>query len=93
MVDLTNVGTLFAFVLVCIGVCVLRFKVPDRPRPFRVPLGPFVLPALGALACLGLIVYLPPTSWLRFFAWLVVGLALYALYGAHHSRLRQRAQA
>ena len=93
MVDLTNVGTLFAFVLVCIGVCVLRFKVPDRPRPFRVPLGPFAIPALGAAACLGLIVYLPPTSWLRFVAWLVVGLALYALYGARHSRLRQRAQA
>jgi len=89
MVDLTNVGTLFAFVLVCIGVTVLRFKVPDRPRPFRVPLGPFVIPTLGAAACLGLIVYLPPTSWMRFIFWLMAGLVFYALYGARHSRLRQ----
>jgi APA family basic amino acid/polyamine antiporter len=90
MVDLTNVGTLFAFVLVCIGVSVLRFKQPDRPRPFRVPLGPLVIPVVGALSCLGLIVYLPPTSWMRFVVWLVIGLVLYAAYGAWHSRLRQR---
>jgi basic amino acid/polyamine antiporter, APA family len=93
MVDLTNVGTLFAFVLVCIGVSVLRFKVPDRPRPFRVPFGPFVIPLLGALACLGLIVYLPATSWWRFVAWLSAGLVFYALYGSRHSRLRERAKA
>jgi basic amino acid/polyamine antiporter, APA family len=92
MVDLTNVGTLFAFVLVCVGVSVLRFRVPDRPRPFRVPLGPLVIPILGAAACLGLIVYLPSTSWKRFVAWLVAGLVLYALYGVRHSRLRQHDQ-
>ncbi len=66
--------------------------MPDRPRPFRVPFGPFVVPALGALSCLGLIAYLPPTSWLRFVVWLVIGLVLYALYGVRHSRLRQRGE-
>src|SRR6185295_19302119 len=51
MVDLTNVGTLFAFILVCIGITILRFKDPTRPRPFRVPLGPRVVPMLGAVSC------------------------------------------
>ena len=89
MVDLTNIGTLSAFVLVCIGVSILRFKMPDRPRPFRVPFGPVLIPALGALSCMGMIAYLPRTSWLRFGIWLVVGLVVYALYGYRHSRLRE----
>jgi APA family basic amino acid/polyamine antiporter len=87
MVDLTNIGTLFAFLLVCLGVIVLRFKEPDRERPFRVPLGPVLLPALGVASCVFLAVYLPPTSWMRFFAWLAVGLIVYASYGYRHSRL------
>jgi basic amino acid/polyamine antiporter, APA family len=81
MVDLTNVGTLFAFVLVSIGVVILRVRDPGRRRPFRVPFGPILVPALGGLSCLGLIAYLPPTSWARFFGWLVVGLIVYAAYG------------
>jgi APA family basic amino acid/polyamine antiporter len=89
MVDLTNIGTLFAFVLVCVGITILRFKDPNRARPFRVPFGPILLPALGALSCVGLIAYLPPTSWLRFFLWLLVGLAVYFAYGFRHSRLRK----
>jgi APA family basic amino acid/polyamine antiporter len=89
MVDLTNVGTLFAFVVVCVGVAVLRFRSPAAVRPFRVPFGPLLVPALGVLSCAGLIAYLPPTSWLRFVAWLVAGLVVYALYGYRHSRLRQ----
>jgi APA family basic amino acid/polyamine antiporter len=88
MVDLTNIGTLFAFVLVCVGIIVMRFREPGRPRPFRVPLGPLLVPALGMLSCLLLVAYLPPASWLRFIGWLVVGLAVYAAYGFRHSRLR-----
>jgi APA family basic amino acid/polyamine antiporter len=87
MVDLTNIGTLFAFILVCIGICVLRFKDPKRERPFRVPFGPFLLPGLGFLSCLGLAAYLPPTSWWRFLAWLLLGLVLYFSYGFRNSRL------
>ncbi len=86
MVDLTNIGTLFAFVLVCAGIVVLRVKEPDRPRPFRVPGGVF-LPILGVLSCLYLMYYLPPTSWLRFAAWLNVGFVIYVGYGSVHSRL------
>jgi APA family basic amino acid/polyamine antiporter len=92
MVDLTNIGTLFAFILVCIGVIVLRVKDPARPRPFRVPLG-LVLPVLGVAGCLFLIVYLPPTSWLRFAAWLNVGILVYVGYGSVTSRLTGRALA
>jgi len=86
MVDLTNIGTLFAFILVCIGIIVLRVKDPDRHRPFRVP-GGIVLPILGTIGCLGLIYYLPPTSWLRFAAWLNVGFLIYVGYSSVHSRL------
>jgi APA family basic amino acid/polyamine antiporter len=89
MVDLTNIGTLSAFLLVCIGVSILRFKLPDRPRPFRVPFGPVLIPALGALSCIGMIRYLPSTSWIRFGVWLVVGLVVYAFYGYRHSLLRE----
>jgi APA family basic amino acid/polyamine antiporter len=88
MVDLTNIGTLFAFMLVCIGIMILRVKDPHRERSFRVPGGAFFLPTLGALSCIGLAVYLPPTSWMRFFGWLAVGLCVYFLYGVRHSRLR-----
>jgi basic amino acid/polyamine antiporter, APA family len=85
--DLTNIGTLFAFMLVSIGVLVLRYKEPERPRPFRVP---FVWPVcvLSALGCLFIMKGLPDTAWERFGIWLVVGLALYFLYGFKHSRLR-----
>jgi APA family basic amino acid/polyamine antiporter len=89
MVDLTNIGTLSAFLLVCIGVSILRFRMPDRPRPFRVPFGPILIPALGVLSCVGMIAYLPRTSWVRFGVWLVVGLVVYTLYGYRHSHLRE----
>lgn len=89
MVDLTNIGTLFAFILVCAGVIVLRYKEPARPRPFRVPGGPIV-PILGILSCLYLIYYLPSTSWLRFAAWLNLGLVVFVVYGSVHSRLTGR---
>lgn len=86
MVDLTNIGTLFAFILVSIGIIVLRVKDPDRRRPFRVP-GGMILPILAIIGCIGLIAYLPPTSWLRFTAWLNIGFLIYLAYGTVHSRL------
>ncbi len=89
MVDLTNIGTLFAFILVCAGIIVLRVKDPARHRPFRVPFG-LVIPILGIVSCLYLIYFLPPTSWLRFAAWLNFGFVIYVGYGAVHSRLTGR---
>ena len=85
--DLTNIGTLFAFILVCIGVCVLRKTSPDRPRPFRVPLVPWV-PIIGMVMCAALMLSLTVLTWLRFFGWLVIGLVIYFCYGVFHSRLR-----
>jgi APA family basic amino acid/polyamine antiporter len=90
MVDLTNIGTLFAFILVCIGITIMRVKDATRPRPFRVPFGPYLVPGLGVLSCAGLIYYLPPSSWIRFFAWLGVGAVIYLAYGFSHSRLHGR---
>ena len=90
MVDLTNIGTLFAFVLVCIGIIVLRYKDPTRTRPFRVPLGPWLLPSLGALSCVFLMYYLPPASWWRFVGWLVLGLSIYTAYGYTRSAVGQK---
>ena len=89
MVDLTNIGTLFAFILVCMGIIVLRVREPERPRPFKVP-GGMVIPLLGIVSCLYLIYYLPPTSWLRFAAWLNLGFVIYVGYGSVHSRLTGR---
>ena len=85
--DLTNIGTLFAFALVCSGVLVLRVKEPERPRPFKVPFVWVVAP-LGAAACLFIMVGLPYQAWERFAIWLVIGIALYFAYGYSHSRLR-----
>jgi APA family basic amino acid/polyamine antiporter len=88
MVDLTNIGTLFAFILVCAGITVLRFREPGRARPFRVPFGPVLVPLLGLASCVMLIAYLPPTSWMRFFGWLVAGLIVYGGYGYRRSLRR-----
>jgi APA family basic amino acid/polyamine antiporter len=87
VVDLTNIGTLFAFVLVSIGVIVLRVAEPDRHRPFRVPFVP-VTPLISVVACLYLMFKLPRLTWERFGVWLLVGLVIYFLYGVRHSRLR-----
>jgi APA family basic amino acid/polyamine antiporter len=84
--ELTNIGTLFAFLLVALGVIALRVREPHRPRPFRCPGYP-VTPVLAALACLALIAGLPATNWWRFAIWLAVGLVIYAGYGAKRSRL------
>ena len=89
MVDLTNIGTLFAFILVCLGIMILRIKDPDRERPFRVPGGTYLMPILGVISCMILAVYLPPKSWWRFVYWLGAGLVVYVTYGYRHSRLRR----
>jgi APA family basic amino acid/polyamine antiporter len=91
MVDLTNIGTLFAFVLVCLGITILRFRDPGRRRTFRVPFGPILLPGMGLLSCIGLALYLPPASWWRFVLWLAIGLVVYFCYGFWHSKLRAAA--
>jgi APA family basic amino acid/polyamine antiporter len=76
---------LFAFVLVSIGVLVLRRTRPDLPRAFRVPLVPF-LPIVSALACLYLMLNLPADTWIRFVVWMAIGFGLYFVYGRGHSR-------
>jgi APA family basic amino acid/polyamine antiporter len=85
LANLVNIGTLFAFVLVSIGVIVLRRTRPELPRAFRVPLMP-VLPIASALACLWLMLNLPGDTWLRFAGWMAVGFVLYFSYGRRRSR-------
>jgi APA family basic amino acid/polyamine antiporter len=86
LLELTNIGTLFAFAMVCGSVLILRYTQPNAPRPFRVPLSPFV-PVLGILLCLLLMLSLPAQNWYRLFGWMAIGLVLYFLYGRSHSVL------
>jgi APA family basic amino acid/polyamine antiporter len=90
MVDLTNIGTLFAFVLVCVGIIILRKKDPGRARPFRVPFGTWLVPLLGAASCIFLMYYLPPASWWRFIGWLMLGMSIYLSYGYARSAVGHR---
>ncbi len=90
LLHLTNIGTLLAFVIVCCAVLVMRRTHPAAHRPFRCPLVPLV-PVLGILSCLLLMFSLPGSNWVRLGVWLVLGLAVYAFYGRHHSLLRQNA--
>jgi len=90
VVQLTNIGTLFAFVLVCIGILILRVREPERPRKFRVPFSP-VTPLLGIGMCLWLMYGLPWITWRRFIVWLLAGLVVYFVYGRRQSRLHERA--
>jgi APA family basic amino acid/polyamine antiporter len=86
MVDLTNIGTLFAFALVCAGVLFIRKREPGRPRGFRTPWVPFV-PVAGIVSCAYLMLGLPWVTWIRFGAWLLLGLAVYFFYGRGRSKL------
>lgn len=86
--DMTSIGTLFAFILVCLGVIILRKTNPDLPRAFKTPLVPFV-PILGILACGLMIAGLGWTNWLRLIIWLALGLAIYYFYGYRNSKLNQ----
>jgi len=92
MVDLTNIGTLFAFILVCIGIIILRKRDPNRFRAFRTPLVPAV-PILGVISCGYLMLGLPWITWVRFGLWLLLGLVIYFSYGYKRSGLRQRGAA
>jgi APA family basic amino acid/polyamine antiporter len=85
--ELTNIGILLAFVVVCVAVIVLRYRRPDLPRAFRLPAMP-VVPAVGVLFSLWLITYLSPITWLRFAVWFVLGILVYAFYSRRHSALR-----
>jgi APA family basic amino acid/polyamine antiporter len=84
--EMTSIGTLFAFVLVCIGVWILRRQRPDLPRAFRVPAVP-VVSTLGVIVCSAMIYGLGWTNWMRLLVWLVIGLTIYFGYGRKHSRL------
>jgi APA family basic amino acid/polyamine antiporter len=88
VVELTNIGTLFAFVLVAIGVLILRRTNPDRVRPFRTPLVPWV-PLFAVIMCTYLMLQLPWVTWVRFAVWLAIGLLVYFMYGMRHSVLQK----
>lgn len=92
IVELVNIGTLFAFILVNIGVIILRRTKPDMDRPFRVPFSP-VFPLIGVAFCVYLAQDLPGVTWIRFVVWMAVGMVIYATYGYRNSRLRERATA
>jgi APA family basic amino acid/polyamine antiporter len=84
--EMTSIGTLFAFILVCIGVWVMRKKMPELPRAFKTPLVPLV-PLLGIATCLFMMVFLPMDTWIRLLVWMLIGMDIYLAYGAKHSHL------
>jgi APA family basic amino acid/polyamine antiporter len=84
--ELVSIGTLLAFVIVCVGIIVLRRTRPDIPRPFRTPLVP-VVPILGVLICFGMMTFLPADTWIRLLVWMGIGIVIYFLYGRHHSKV------
>lgn len=84
--EMTSIGTLFAFILVCIGIWVMRKKMPEIPRAFKTPLVPLV-PLLGIVTCLFMMVFLPMDTWIRLLVWMLIGLDIYLVYGAKHSHL------
>lgn len=85
--EMTSIGTLFAFILVCFGVLVMRKTMPEAPRSFKTPLVPLV-PILGILTCLGMMVALDKWTWLRLFVWMAIGLVIYFVYGAKNAKLQ-----
>lgn len=86
--EMTSIGTLFAFILVCIGVLIMRKKMPDAPRAFRTPLVPFV-PIAGVFVCLFMMVFLPLDTWIRLIVWMMIGFDLYLFYGMKNSVLNK----
>jgi len=86
--EMTSIGTLFAFILVCIGVIVMRNKMPEAPRAFRTPLVPLV-PILGVITCLFMMVFLPLDTWIRLIVWMMIGFDMYLMYGMKNSHLNK----
>jgi len=84
--EMTSIGTLLAFVMVCLGVMILRRRQPDLPRAFRTPWVP-VVPILGIITCVAMMVSLPQGTWIRLIVWLVIGLAVYFFYGKKNSKI------
>lgn len=84
--EMTSIGTLFAFILVCIGIWVMRVKMPELPRAFKTPLVPLV-PILGIFTCLFMMVFLPADTWIRLIVWMLLGMDIYLVYGAKNSVL------
>ncbi len=87
--ELVSIGTLLAFVLVCLGIPILRKTLPNQPRPFRTPFHLIVAP-LGAIFCVWVMTGLPHDTWLRLIVWLSIGFVIYFTYGVKHSRVRKR---
>jgi APA family basic amino acid/polyamine antiporter len=86
--ELTSVGTLFAFFLVCLSVPILRHKKPNYPRQFMVPFGPYLIPVAGAVSSLGLVFTSTVHTIIRLIVWMVIGSVIYFAYGFRHSRVR-----
>ena len=84
--EMTSIGTLFAFTLVCAGVIVVRRTMPAAERAFRTPFVPLI-PVLGILCCVGMMLFLPADTWMRLVIWMLIGLDVYAVYGVRHSVL------
>lgn len=89
--EMTSIGTLFAFTLVCAGVLVVRKTMPDVPRSFKTPFVPLV-PVAGIITCLCMMVFLPADTWIRLVLWMLIGLDIYACYGVKHSKLENHAE-
>ncbi|STX40289.1 basic amino acid/polyamine antiporter, APA family [Legionella donaldsonii] len=89
LAELVNIGTLFAFITVCIGVIILRYTHPDLPRPFKTPFMPLI-PVLGVISCAYLMINLPWFTMLRFIVWMVIGIGLYWFYGRFNSVLNHK---
>jgi len=86
---LVSLGTLLAFAAVCLAILILRKKHPEYPRHFRTPFSPYI-PILGIISCLGVAGFLNRYAWITMGVWLSIGLVVYFVYGARHSRLREK---
>ncbi|WP_217605505.1 APC family permease [Chitinophaga sp. GbtcB8] len=86
--EMTSIGTLLAFVIVCAGVWIMRYSMPDAPRAFKTPLVPFV-PIMGIITCVGIMLFLPWDTWLRLIVWMAIGMVIYFRYGKKHSKVRR----
>ncbi len=84
--EMTSIGTLFAFALVCLGVIVVRRTQPDAPRSFKTPLVPYI-PAAGVVCCVAMMLFLPADTWIRLVMWMVLGIDIYSFYGLRHSKI------